>query len=81
MIFVANGDGIWILQQHLAEDPEVDKAYDDYVLYGSSMYPSPQVAAREANSRSSRTTKPTPRTVWTSFCSNWSSTFRRKRAT
>jgi hypothetical protein len=33
LIFVANNDGIWILQQHLAEDPEVVKAYEDYVLY------------------------------------------------
>jgi hypothetical protein len=31
LIFVANGDGIWILQQHLAEDPEMVKAYDEYV--------------------------------------------------
>jgi hypothetical protein len=33
LIFVANADGIWILQQHLAEDPEVEKAYAHYVLY------------------------------------------------
>jgi hypothetical protein len=39
LIFLANGDGIWILRQHLAQDPEVDKAYANYVLYGSSMYP------------------------------------------
>ncbi len=39
LIFVANADGIWILQQHLAQDPEVQKAYEDYVIYGSSMYP------------------------------------------
>jgi hypothetical protein len=32
LIFVANSDGIWILQQHLAEDPEVEKAYIDYVM-------------------------------------------------
>jgi hypothetical protein len=31
--FVANGEGIWILQQHLAEDPEVEKAYENYVRY------------------------------------------------
>jgi hypothetical protein len=31
LIFVANADGIWILQQHLAEDPEREKAYDEYV--------------------------------------------------
>jgi hypothetical protein len=40
LIFVANADGIWILRRHLAEDPELDKAYANYVLYGSSMYPS-----------------------------------------
>jgi hypothetical protein len=33
LIFVANGEGIWILQQHLAEDPEVEKAYEHYVMY------------------------------------------------
>jgi hypothetical protein len=33
LIFVANGEGIWILQQHLAEDPEMVKAYDDYIRY------------------------------------------------
>jgi len=39
LTFLANSDGIWILRQHLAEDPELDKAYANYVLYGSSMYP------------------------------------------
>jgi hypothetical protein len=39
LTFLANSDGIWILRQRLAEDPEVDKAYANYVLYGSSMYP------------------------------------------
>jgi hypothetical protein len=38
LIFVANSDGIWILQQHFAEDPEVQRAYEDYVIYGPSMY-------------------------------------------
>lgn len=33
LIFVANGEGIWILQQRLATDPEVEKAYASYVLY------------------------------------------------
>jgi hypothetical protein len=33
LIFVANGDGIWILKQHFAEDPEVEKAYANYVMY------------------------------------------------
>ncbi len=31
LVFVADGDGIWILQQHLAMDPEVIKAYDEYL--------------------------------------------------
>jgi hypothetical protein len=39
LIFIANADGIWILHQRLAQDPEVEKAYQNYVLYGSSMYP------------------------------------------
>ncbi len=39
LVFVANADGIWILRRHFADDPEVDKAYANYVLYGSSMYP------------------------------------------
>jgi hypothetical protein len=38
LIFVANGDGIWILQRRFAEDPDVQRAYEDYVIYGSSMY-------------------------------------------
>jgi hypothetical protein len=38
LIFVANGDGIWILQRRFAEDPEVQRAYEDYVIYGPSMY-------------------------------------------
>ncbi len=38
LIFVANADGIWILRQHFAEDPEVQRAYEDYVIYGPSMY-------------------------------------------
>jgi hypothetical protein len=33
LIFIANADGIWILRQHLAMDPEVEKAYANYVLY------------------------------------------------
>jgi hypothetical protein len=38
LIFVANADGIWILRQHFAEDPDVQRAYEDYVIYGPSMY-------------------------------------------
>ena len=33
LIFFANNEGIWILEQHFAEDPEVEKAYANYVLY------------------------------------------------
>jgi hypothetical protein len=33
LLFMANADGIWILRQHLAQDPEVQKAYENYVLY------------------------------------------------
>lgn len=33
LIFIANSDGIWILRQQLAEDPEVEKAYENYVNY------------------------------------------------
>jgi hypothetical protein len=39
LVFIANGDGVWILQQRLATDPAVLKAYDDYIRYGPSMYP------------------------------------------
>ncbi|HEY3742293.1 MAG TPA: hypothetical protein VGL53_20725 [Bryobacteraceae bacterium] len=33
LIFVANGEGIWILHQAFAEDPEVEKAYAHHVVY------------------------------------------------
>ncbi len=33
LVFVANADGIWILRQHFALDPEVEKAYANYVVY------------------------------------------------
>jgi hypothetical protein len=33
LIFVANPEGIWILQRHFALDPEVEKEYANYVLY------------------------------------------------
>ena len=39
LVFIAASDGIWILEQHLATDPQVVKAYDDYIRYGPSMYP------------------------------------------
>lgn len=39
LIFLANIDGIWVLHQTVAQDPEIEKAYDYYIRYGSSMYP------------------------------------------
>jgi hypothetical protein len=33
LIFVANPEGIWILHQSFAEDPEVQKAYAYRVMY------------------------------------------------
>jgi hypothetical protein len=33
LIFVANAEGVWILHQNLAQDPEVEKAYAHHVLY------------------------------------------------
>ncbi len=33
LIFLANNEGIWILLQSLAEDPEVEKAYAHHVIY------------------------------------------------
>jgi hypothetical protein len=39
LVFIAASDGIWILEQRLATDPQVLKAYDDYIRYGPSMYP------------------------------------------
>lgn len=33
LVFLADGSGIWILRQKLAMDPEVEKAYADYVNY------------------------------------------------
>jgi hypothetical protein len=42
LIFLANADGIWILHQDFAPDPEVQRAYAYYVIYGSSMYPPPK---------------------------------------
>jgi hypothetical protein len=38
IILLANGDGIWVLSQRLAEDPAVDKRYANKVIYGESMY-------------------------------------------
>jgi hypothetical protein len=33
LIFLANAEGIWILHQNLAQDPEVEKAYAHHVIY------------------------------------------------
>ena len=38
LILLANADGIWILQQHFALDPAVDKSYAYKVIYGESMF-------------------------------------------
>lgn len=35
LIFLADRQNIWILHQHFAQDPKEQKAYEDYVLYGS----------------------------------------------
>jgi hypothetical protein len=36
LIALANSDGIWILSQHLADDPEVQERYARKVLYGEN---------------------------------------------
>jgi hypothetical protein len=33
LVFVANAEGVWILHQSFAEDPEVEQAYAHHVLY------------------------------------------------
>ena len=33
LIFLANAEGVWILHQNLATDPEVMKEYERYVMY------------------------------------------------
>ena len=33
LVYVANSEGIWILQQHFALDPEVEAEYTRQVLY------------------------------------------------
>jgi hypothetical protein len=38
LILLANADGIWVLQQHFALDPAVERSYAYKVLYGDSMY-------------------------------------------
>jgi hypothetical protein len=38
VILLADADGIWILSQHFAEDPAIEKSYAYKVVYGESMY-------------------------------------------
>jgi hypothetical protein len=38
LILLANPEGVWILSEHLADDPAVDERYARKVLYGESMY-------------------------------------------
>ncbi|HEX4134179.1 MAG TPA: hypothetical protein VHY84_06115 [Bryobacteraceae bacterium] len=38
LIMLADANGIWILSQHLADDPEMDERYARKVIYGESMY-------------------------------------------
>ncbi len=38
LIMLANADGVWILSQHLADDPADDARYVRKVIYGESMY-------------------------------------------
>ncbi len=33
LIYLANADGVWILHQNRAEDPEIEKAYAHHVIY------------------------------------------------
>ncbi len=33
LVFLANQDGVWILREKLAEDPVMEKAYENYLLY------------------------------------------------
>jgi len=36
VILLANSDGVWILSQHLAEDPEAQERYARKILYGEN---------------------------------------------
>jgi hypothetical protein len=38
LILLANGEGIWILSEHIAEDPAVEQQYARKVVYGESRY-------------------------------------------
>jgi hypothetical protein len=33
LIFLADNAGVWILLEHFAEDPAIERAYDNYILY------------------------------------------------
>lgn len=37
-ILLANGEGIWVLSQHFASDPQEDERYERKVLYGDSAF-------------------------------------------
>jgi hypothetical protein len=38
LILLANPEGVWVLSQHLADDPKMDERYARKVIYGESMY-------------------------------------------
>jgi hypothetical protein len=38
VILLANGEGIWILSEHIAEDPAAEQRYARKVVYGESRY-------------------------------------------
>ena len=42
LIMVANGDGVWILSQHLAPDPAEEACYAYKVVYGETQYCPPR---------------------------------------
>ena len=52
LVFIANAEGIWILRQNQAQDPEVEKACADYVRYShwSGCY-ARRVAVRQGHIR------------------------------
>jgi hypothetical protein len=33
LIFLADNAGVWILFEHFAEDPAIEREYDNYILY------------------------------------------------
>lgn len=38
MIVLANGEGIWVLSEHIAEDPAAGERYARKIVYGESRY-------------------------------------------